>query len=227
MDFIFLAFWRMWLELMGISLKLEINFNNLALPGYWLCQYISTESISHILLCSSIYFLQYFNCIVILPSTLGLFLDFCCFELLWMGSSPLIPVPKHTCVHGVCMCMNMCVQLWKPEVDAKCPPLLFSTLSCWDMAFHCDPKLAVSVRLLAGETLGSIRLHTLSFEITGTLWHTAFLWVLESKSDSSAAIASPLLIGQPLEPQKHVILGYCILYTDSVSCHTDESVYSI
>lgn len=85
-----------------------------------------TESISHILLCSSIDFFQYFNCIVILPSTLGLFLDFCCFKLLWMDRSPLIPVPKrmwvHTCVHGVCMCMNMCVQLWKPEFDAKCPP---------------------------------------------------------------------------------------------------------
>lgn len=66
----------------GISLKLEINFSNIALPEYWLCQCISTESISHILLCSSIDFLQYFNCIVILPSTLGLFLDFCCFKLL-------------------------------------------------------------------------------------------------------------------------------------------------
>lgn len=104
-----------------ISLKLEIIFSNIALPEYWLCQYISTESISHIPLCSSICFLQYFNCIVILPSSLGLFLDFCCFELLWMGCSPLIPVPKHMCVHGVCMCMNMCVQPWKPEVDAKCP----------------------------------------------------------------------------------------------------------
>lgn len=109
-----------------------------------------TESISHILLCSSIDFLQYFNCIVILPSTLGLFLDFCCFKLLWMDRSPLIPVQKrmcvHTCVHGVCMCINMCVQLWKPEVDAKCPPhhspsYLVGTwpfLVTWSLLFQLD-----------------------------------------------------------------------------------------